>query len=163
MLPPGGNALIVLGVSIVVGVGGAHCVPKVDGVKFHDEAERRLRNRVRVHASATGFVAAVFWAWALRNCIVAHFDLGVLSFLLVLAAAANSLRCSVLCEAGPIRAQRWLFFGASLFVSVNYLLGIVIVAAGTLLWSYMLIGALLWLANAVFGARLLGLLHPERD
>uniref|UniRef100_A0A7S1QQY9 Uncharacterized protein n=1 Tax=Alexandrium catenella TaxID=2925 RepID=A0A7S1QQY9_ALECA len=163
MLPSGGSALIVLAGSLVLGVGGAHAVPKVDADKFADEGERRLRNRVRVHAVATGFVALVFWSWALRNTIVSHFDLGVVSFLLAFAAAANGVRCSGLAEPAPITTQRWLFFGACSVVSVNYLLGCFVVKVGTLLWVYMLVGVLLWLANGIFGFRLLGFLYHLRD
>mmetsp|Transcript_86991 Transcript_86991/g.259497 ORF Transcript_86991/g.259497 Transcript_86991/m.259497 type:complete len:179 (-) Transcript_86991:93-629(-) len=163
MLPPGGNALIVLATSIVVGVGGAHAVPKVDSGKFQDESERKLRNRVRVHACATCFVAAVFWSWALRNCIVAHLDLGVVSFLLAFAAALNSIRCSSLTEEAPVRCQRCMFFSASCIVAANYLLACFIVEVGTLLWIYMLVGVLVWFVNALFGTQLLGMIHSQRD
>mmetsp|Transcript_31816 Transcript_31816/g.97894 ORF Transcript_31816/g.97894 Transcript_31816/m.97894 type:complete len:173 (-) Transcript_31816:42-560(-) len=150
-MPPGGNALAVLGASIIVGIGIAHATPKVDASKFADEAECKARNRVRVYSCATGFVALVFWAWAVRNCFIMGFDLGVASFACAIAAVARCWYCASLPDPEPMKRARRYLCGGCVFVSLNYVLALFIIRVGTLLWAYMLVGAVVWAANAAFG------------
>lgn len=159
--PAGVPALLVLLVTCIAGIGIGHALPKVESFSSVDPVHHGLRNKIRIHSFATGFVAGVFWLWALRNTIVAGLDLGICSFLVAVCAAANGIRVAGSGEPEAMSIQRYYFCFACFLVAANYLLALFAVASGTWLWSYMLVGVLAWAINGLWGVILINSVQPE--
>lgn len=104
---------------------------------------------VQMHALVTGIVAAVFWAWAVANCVHRKsFDLGAVSFLTVLASSLAQYHKAT--AYGTMGSQRCYTCCSCGFVTLNYTLGLVLVGAESLR-LYFAVAAAAWLVAAVLG------------
>ena len=105
------------------------------------------------HNAEVALVGAVFWSWAAVTAATAHFDLGVLTFAGAVGGAAYGL--SLVRAGASTRRWRWLAPGACASVALNYVLGMCLVSAPTLL-LYFGLAALMWAGAALRGRALSG-------
>jgi len=169
---PGGPATLVLALSTAIGFGiGKFVVSRWGGegtAKGEHGEQLQIINpaahNVQHHAIATGVVALVFWAWALQKVLVhGDPDLGVVSFAVVIAASANGYRCGSQREPERMRWQRWFLSGATVLVTLNYLLALVFIPLPGSFQAYLAIGALYWATSGFLGLRLLAALRDSEQ
>eukprot|EP00931_Biecheleriopsis_adriatica_P119244 TRINITY_DN9448_c0_g1_i4.p1 TRINITY_DN9448_c0_g1~~TRINITY_DN9448_c0_g1_i4.p1 ORF type:complete len:159 (-),score=28.16 TRINITY_DN9448_c0_g1_i4:128-604(-) len=134
VLPQGVPALVVLAVTTVLGYGLGTYLSTKRGAGGGQAIQ---------HAVAVATVAIVFWVWAVHNTASASFDLGVVTFALVLIAAVRNA-AAVLRE----KAVYWApMAGSCAAVAVNYVLGFIIMVKIAAPWTmtfYMVVGVLWW-------------------
>ena len=103
----------------------------------------------QAHAIVTGIVAAVFWLWAVANCVINRsFDLGALSFFMVLTASIAQFKKASAHR--PAGTQRWSICGSCAFVVLNYTLGLAFVSSDSQR-VYFVVAAVAWLAAGAIG------------
>ena len=123
-LPAGGPALIVLGVLTTLCTAGYAALRRRGSPVGTREGVVEV---VVLQSCCASLVAGTFWGWAVLNVAERGFDLGIVSFLCVLLAAANGTLVRSGCGLARPRRRGALLAASALFVSINYAVGIVVV------------------------------------
>mmetsp|Transcript_67319 Transcript_67319/g.173335 ORF Transcript_67319/g.173335 Transcript_67319/m.173335 type:complete len:177 (+) Transcript_67319:1-531(+) len=145
-LAPGFTALAVLGASALVGPLLGYAVARLTG------HTGKAQFRVAVLSVACGTVALVFWAWALRNCIVgATVDGGVVSFATVVWACAFSFHILNRRVMPSSCCTTWAMPCTMYLVALNYIIGVVVALKTPTVALYFCCGAAWWLAAGTLG------------
>jgi hypothetical protein len=169
---PGAPATVVLALSTTAGFGVAKLIISRcggEGTARGEHGDEQLQivnpaaHNVQLHAIATGFVALVFWLWALRKVLTdGDPDLGVVSFGAVLAASWSGYLCGAQRESGRMRWQRWVLLGATALVTLNYLMALALPLPESFK-AYLGIGAAYWATSGFLGSRLLDALRDSEQ
>mmetsp|Transcript_142666 Transcript_142666/g.251875 ORF Transcript_142666/g.251875 Transcript_142666/m.251875 type:complete len:186 (-) Transcript_142666:96-653(-) len=102
------------------------------------------------HVITTFCVSVVFWIWALRNSWRDQFDLGAVTFGLVVVAAVLGCADGGVRGPGPAR-HRIMMPGACAAVCLNYAVGMVAVRGTWTMQFYLANGTAWWAAASVLG------------
>eukprot|EP00933_Yihiella_yeosuensis_P067603 TRINITY_DN72528_c0_g1_i1.p1 TRINITY_DN72528_c0_g1~~TRINITY_DN72528_c0_g1_i1.p1 ORF type:complete len:160 (+),score=30.48 TRINITY_DN72528_c0_g1_i1:57-536(+) len=97
------------------------------------------------HSVTAGITAIVFWVWAVYHCVYSHFDLGAVTYLLVMIAAAQSWRSVA---DGGSKMTKKAMVAACLSVAANFVLALALIHEPWTLVLYFVVSLLWWIAAA---------------
>lgn len=149
MFSTGVPALLLLVVTTFAGV----LVSSIVGKRGIADGQRTAQVRLKSFSVAVGCTAVFFWTWALKNCIFSstHFDLGIVTFALAVAALLHCYRAADSTDPGPVRKSMLLIPLAFASVSMNYFFGISLAKGQWTYQLYMCVGVGWWVVTGIGG------------